>query len=1269
MVCAVRLVMIASCAGEARIAREGLSSEGRFLWSDTMYRSEDMNRGNNVGKRALLILTAIVALWMGAGQSAQGQASSAVFIRPGYTSAVNSALGTKDYGAGAGHLAANSRGDVFYVAQPFSGAAAYLGEIPVNGSAQVEILSGLSGYTNPGVYADVNSNLWVPDQGGTSVVYVPFVNGGYATGVSASALSKCTFPMSANTTPCNFAWNITGLSNYIQPSDVAMDGNGNLYVVEKQDSVTNGANNRIVEFSTANGSMVDVAVDGLLEDGTAQLAVDPAGDIYYSNGKGVYYFAAGSLPVTSGESGGVSIGTGLSDPTGVSLDAGGNLYISDTGNSRLVEIPLVGGQINSQNQFDVITHAEILYGSNHAQAGVAIDGYGNIYFVGQSGNSINNVTMGNLSLGATAIGTATGSSSLTVNFNSSVMFGSFAFLGSTGTTSPYAVATNGCTNGQTYAAASNCTVTLTYTASAAGLQPGVIQALDSNGNVLGQATLSGSGQAALINVDPGTVSAVGKGWTSPSAIAVDAGGNTYVADASTGKIYKTAAGGTSPVVIASGFSSPSAVVLDGAGNLYVGDSGNNQIVEVPNVLGVYGTPVVLEAGLRGPSGLTIDGLGNLYIADSGNSRVLLLSHSGVEPAGSLVTTVGSGFTTPVSVAVDTANNLYVSDAGTEEVVQVALQTSQQTTILSGLKEAAGVAVDASGSVYAADTGSGTITRVPSISGVLNKNFESTLGTVVAKPVAIALDGSGNVYAVDEADAIVAESNRTAGSLNFGNVNVLAASASVSANVSDGGTAAMMLGTPDYTESGLNPASFAVQTSSTCASGASVNAGGSCSVTVIFTPQASGAESETLAFSSNAQNSATLLMSGSGTQLTNSVLTIAVTSPAGTPAYGQAITVGATLTPDAGGTATPMGTVTFYVDSVPQQPVTLTNDAASIVLTGLTGGAHVLSASYSGDDAYASSASANLDITISTAATVTSVVTVTAPYSNPTSANPGGSVTLSATVAPANGGTPTGTVTFYSGTTPLGSAPVVAAVVNGAPGGQATLTTTTLPLGNYNVTATYSGDSNFTGSSSASSVSLLISNATITMTASSLAIAGDGPPVTITLGSIAGFGQSTTEPSTVSLACTGLPTYATCSFSPAFATPTQGAPEQIALNVLINQPPPIPPTPAGFAGIPNFSGRPGLTGLIGLCMLVPGVLLGLALRRARRGNNRVWRMTAILLLMLGSCMAGMSGCGSSGKVFDTPKGTSNFTVTATISASPAAPNPPPVQTLTFTLTVN
>lgn len=1196
-------------------------------------------------------------------------ATAAVFTSAGYVSSVNSAPGLTskpDYQGSAGHLGANSRGDVFFDDAPYSfPSTAFLVEIPAAGGSQITLLTNL-GYGASAVYADAGNNLWAADPN-SNIIYIPFVNGAYASGSNASSLNTCTMPVSTNNVPCKFYWQLNpSVGYYVQPSDLALDGSGNLYVVDKYDGTTSGSHNRILEFAAASGNLT-ILVDNLPSSGGAQLAVDSAGDVYYADGNGVYYFTAASMPTTTGTTAASSVGTGLSGPTGVALDAGGNLYISDTGNSRIIEIPYEKGARNTSNQYTLTDGANI--SSSHAQSGVGIDGYGNIYYVGNFGNSINRLTVGNLSLGSTTIGTATGVSTLALYFISPQTLSSIALAGAPGASVPFAIGTNACTGGKTYVAGASCTVSLTYTASAAGLQTGVIQALGPSG-LVAQAELSGSGQAATLDVDPGTVAAIGSGWVSPSAIAVDAGGNTYVADG--GSIFKTPAGAGTPSAVATGFSSPTALVIDGAGDLYVGDSGSGRILELAYANSSYGAPIILQTGLKGASGLAIDALGNLYIADSGNARVLLLSRSGNLQAQNLVTTVGSGFTTPVAVAVDNAGNLYVSDAGTNSVVQIAIPTSQQTTILSGLKAAAGVAVDAGGSLYAADSGNGTITRVPNINGVLNKNFETSLGTVVAKPVAIALDGTGNLYAADQTDASVAESNRTAGLLNFGKANVLASSTAVSANASNGGTAALAFNTPYETASGAGIASFSLQNSTTCAGGATLNPGAACNVAAIFTPAAVGVQSETLAFSSNALNSASLTLTGIGTQLTTSTLVIAVTSPSGTPAYGQPVTVSATLTPAAGGVGTPTGTITFYVDAVPQTPVPLTKNAASITLTALTGGPHVLSASYSGDNNDASSASANLHIAIGTSATVTSAVSITAPWFNPTSANPGQSVTLSATVALTVTGTPTGTVTFTSGGATLGSAQVLPATVNGVPGGQATLTISTLAVGSYNIVATYGGDQNFTASTSLSAVPLLISNATVTMAASSTDITGGGPPVTLTFGPVAGFGQNASEPGTVSLACSGLPKYATCSFSPAFVIFPKGSttPQTVALTVVINQPPPIAPSTAGLGAIPHLPGRPGLQAFIGLCLFVPGILLGLARKRVWRSRNSVWRTTLVLLLMLGACIAGTSGCNStSGTVFTTPAGTSHFTVTATITPSTAAPNPPPAQTLQFTLTVN
>ena len=67
-------------------------------------------------------------------------------------------------------------------------------------------------------------------------------------------------------------------------------------------------------------------------------------------------------------------------------------------------------------------------------------------------------------------------------------------------------------------------------------------------------------------------------------------------------------------------------------------------------------------------------------------------------------------------------------------------------------------------------------------------------------------------------------------------------------------------------------------------------------------------------------------------------------------------------------------------------------------------------------------------------------------------------TATVTVVAPGAGTPTGTVTFKDGATTLGTG-----TLNGA--GVATFTTTALAAGSHYITATFSGDGSFNGSTS------------------------------------------------------------------------------------------------------------------------------------------------------------------------------------------------------------
>jgi Bacterial Ig-like domain (group 3) len=85
-------------------------------------------------------------------------------------------------------------------------------------------------------------------------------------------------------------------------------------------------------------------------------------------------------------------------------------------------------------------------------------------------------------------------------------------------------------------------------------------------------------------------------------------------------------------------------------------------------------------------------------------------------------------------------------------------------------------------------------------------------------------------------------------------------------------------------------------------------------------------------------------------------------------------------------------------------------------------------------------------------------TSTALTASPTSSKVNDPVDFTATVTPSSAITPTGTVTFMDGATTLGSSrPLVSK--------QASFQTSFANAGTHSITAVYSGDSNFTGSTS------------------------------------------------------------------------------------------------------------------------------------------------------------------------------------------------------------
>ncbi len=183
----------------------------------------------------------------------------------------------------------------------------------------------------------------------------------------------------------------------------------------------------------------------------------------------------------------------------------------------------------------------------------------------------------------------------------------------------------------------------------------------------------------------------------------------------------------------------------------------------------------------------------------------------------------------------------------------------------------------------------------------------------------------------------------------------------------------------------------------------------------------------------------------------------VVSSSAPSVFGQAVTFSSTVSAVAPGAGTPTGTVTYTVDGNQLgSPVTLSpsGQATSASTAMLSPGDHTVDVAYSGDSNFNSS-TITYTQHVDQAATTTSVSS---------SVNPsvfGQSVTFSAAVAVVapGAGTPTGTVIFTVDGNPLGSP----AAVDGA-GNATSDPIDSLSVGPHTVDATYSGDTNFTGSS-------------------------------------------------------------------------------------------------------------------------------------------------------------------------------------------------------------
>jgi hypothetical protein len=409
----------------------------------------------------------------------------------------------------------------------------------------------------------------------------------------------------------------------------------------------------------------------------------------------------------------------------------------------------------------------------------------------------------------------------------------------------------------------------------------------------------------------------------------------------------------------------------------------------------------------------------------------------------------------------------------------------------------------------------------------------------------------------------------------------------------------------------------------------------------FSPSGSSTETANYVLNGNAANSpaASIALSGTGAILVNS--TVSVTqSPSGSPQYGQTVTVTATVTP--GSTPVPMtGTITFKVDNVATLPIAITYAnglaTASTTIGSPSVGVHTVTAIYSGALPYYAAAnnnSAPLNITVAKANTTTGIASSAATLLQFSSE------TVTATVASTTTGTPTGTVSFFNGTTALGTSSLNSS-------GVATFVSTTLAVGSYNVTSVYNGDSNYATSTSTTNkftVGADPQDFQLTVSTSTLAVAS-GSTVQTTLS----VTPTNTLADTLTFACTGLPQNATCTFGP---PSTLSVPAVTNLQTYWQQPIPVTVTiwsnvePVALAAPAERPGARTTNPILafGWPIMLIGVGGVTAFRKQMRRSG-VGVYLSMLFLLAGATMT-FSGCTNSvnGVKYITPTGTSNVTIT-------------------------
>jgi RHS repeat-associated protein len=572
------------------------------------------------------------------------------------------------------------------------------------------------------------------------------------------------------------------------PGEIVVDGSGNIFFADTAD-------NRIQEIPATSG----------YQWGDSQYMT--AGDIYTVAGQvdGAY-----ALPLDKGQpstSGAPATSIVLNHPRGITVDAAGDLFISDTNVCTIVEVPaentgsmqagyayLIAG-INGDCGYSAngtpATDAE-LYDPAGLHFGQSPNA-GDLYIADTGNDRIAEIPATNESLwGRTMTAgdlyTVVGTSGVAGDSNpndSSTVAASASYLNG-----PASVTLNG--SNMYISDSANCRIV--EVPGSSGTQWGVkvtgddVYTVVGKGGSCGDSATGGAARSTELSNQLGSVR--------------DPNGNLYISDYGNDRVLEVAGSGSSgqtadDAYLINQFGGPPTGLWMSGSTLYIDVNTTPANVDEYSSATPGGTISLIAGGsnltmadtgdygpdygggLSDPSAVATDSHGDVFIADSGNNRVQEIPASGSN-AGAVITYAGqvqggAGFSgngtsasqsyldDPVSVAADAAGDVFFAEPGYVQMV-----AGPDTT--SGW----GISSMTPGDIY---TIAGQYGDTGSYAGNGGPATSATLGSVLG---AIAVDKSGDLFIADTSNSSVYQVPAAAGDgMSAGDIYAIAGSAAFS----------------------------------------------------------------------------------------------------------------------------------------------------------------------------------------------------------------------------------------------------------------------------------------------------------------------------------------------------------------------------------------------------------------------------------------------------------------------------------------------------------